>query len=151
MGKSSYHETCTRCVRCDLLLEEKCFEKGGLLYCEEHYFKWAFCNLQKKSASSIDLIENTKKLQGVQFIPMCRLQWGCESTWARLSTHRELYYHLDLLFVRAVFFFIENKVVSRVELSSTSSVIAVSCARDNSIRVWFILAYQLTSSLHLSS
>ncbi|KAF8374615.1 mec-3 [Pristionchus pacificus] len=39
VGKSSYHETCTRCVRCDLLLEEKCFEKGGLLYCEEHYFK----------------------------------------------------------------------------------------------------------------
>ncbi|GMR44712.1 hypothetical protein PMAYCL1PPCAC_14907 [Pristionchus mayeri] len=39
VGKSSYHEACVRCVRCDVLLEEKCFEKGGLLYCEEHYYK----------------------------------------------------------------------------------------------------------------
>ncbi|GMS94283.1 hypothetical protein PENTCL1PPCAC_16458 [Pristionchus entomophagus] len=39
IGKSSFHESCVRCVSCSVPLEEKCFEKGGLLYCEEHYFK----------------------------------------------------------------------------------------------------------------
>ncbi|GMT22894.1 hypothetical protein PFISCL1PPCAC_14191 [Pristionchus fissidentatus] len=39
IGKSSYHESCVRCASCDLPLEEKCFEKNGLLFCEEHYYK----------------------------------------------------------------------------------------------------------------
>ncbi|VDM98101.1 unnamed protein product, partial [Thelazia callipaeda] len=33
-----YHENCVRCTVCSILLQEKCFEKSGHVYCRLHYY-----------------------------------------------------------------------------------------------------------------
>ncbi|CAD5234812.1 unnamed protein product [Bursaphelenchus xylophilus] len=54
-----FHESCARCFKCGMQLDETCYERNGLLYCRLHYAK-SYCAGCQMPIESSDMVYKLK-------------------------------------------------------------------------------------------